>query len=471
VEEEKLAYDYTIAASVSEAKSRISSENFDIVVTDYSLGDGTAFDILGLVKNMPVIVVTGAGDEKIAIKAWRAGAYDYIVKDAERSYLRTVPITVENALSHKKAEEKLRLLSAAITSTGDSIYVTDMDDKIVFVNKAFCATYGYKQEDVLGKISNILWIGKLESVNTRSVFRTRSIKGTLEVGFYHKRKDGSIFPVSLSRSVIKDSHGSQVGIVATSRDITERVLVEEALRKANLELKQQNQLKSEFAIRVSEVLSKVLNDEIIKAESQQGDISKALNKARSIVNDLLQIAKIDAGQIQLNSTEHSLVDLVVEVVQAISPSAEKKNVKISNFVSDKELTVNGDPSGIRQVLNNLVGYLVSSSCANSHVEIRATDIGSDITLEVRSGNLSTGAIKPEKLFDRNAWTKEKPDTLSVDNWPLGLVVVKELVEMHSGRLWIEDLGTGAVSFCFSVPKPGVSEVIAAGKANNYYVGT
>ena len=76
VKEEELQYDCTEAESVSEARSILSSEKFDIVLADYSLGDGTAFDILDLVKDTPIIFITGIGDEKVAVKAWRAGAYD-----------------------------------------------------------------------------------------------------------------------------------------------------------------------------------------------------------------------------------------------------------------------------------------------------------------------------------------------------------------------------------------------------------
>ncbi|MCJ7674379.1 MAG: response regulator, partial [Sedimentisphaerales bacterium] len=117
VQSQELSYDYVIAGSVSKARSILGCEQFDAVISDYLLGDGTAFDVLGLVKNAPVIVVTGTGSEEVAVKAWRAGAYDYLVKNIERRYLKALPITVENALRHKDMEKKLRLLSGAIMST------------------------------------------------------------------------------------------------------------------------------------------------------------------------------------------------------------------------------------------------------------------------------------------------------------------------------------------------------------------
>ena len=232
--DEELSYDCTMAGSVSEARSILGSERFDIVIVDYLLGDGTAFDILDLVKNTPVIFVTGAGDEKIAVKAWRAGAYDYLIKDLERNYLKAVPITIENAIKHKSTEEKLRLLSHAIVNIGDSVYITDLEDRITFVNRAFCETYGYMQEEVIGKDCNILWEEGPLSTDTENSYQ--AVSGW-EVGFYHKRKDGSKFPVSLTRSVIKDESGEEFAIVNVARDISERMQIEEELRTENLKLK------------------------------------------------------------------------------------------------------------------------------------------------------------------------------------------------------------------------------------------
>ena len=107
IKEENLPYDYVSAISVSEAKSILDSERFDIIITDYSLGDGTAFDVLNLVTDTPIIVTTGAGDEEIAVKAIKAGASDYLIKDIERTYLKAIPTIIENAIKHKKSEEIL----------------------------------------------------------------------------------------------------------------------------------------------------------------------------------------------------------------------------------------------------------------------------------------------------------------------------------------------------------------------------
>ncbi|MHC4169105.1 MAG: PAS domain-containing protein, partial [Planctomycetota bacterium] len=107
VKKEKLPYDYTIAGSVSEAKNLLESCQFDAIISDYSLGDGTALDILNLVKDIPVILTTAAADEHVAVEAWKAGAYDYIAKDFARNHLEAVPKAVENAVNSRRLEEAL----------------------------------------------------------------------------------------------------------------------------------------------------------------------------------------------------------------------------------------------------------------------------------------------------------------------------------------------------------------------------
>lgn len=236
VKEKHLLYNCTIAGSVSEARGILTSasDKFDIIIADYLLGDGTAFDILDLTSGTPTIFVTGSGDEEVAIKAWKAGACDYLIKDPEQNYLRAISVTVENAIKHWKNEQKLQLLSLAIASIEDSVYITDMENKIIFVNRVFCETYGYSEEEVVGKDCDLLRNGNLHSNDTEDKFQ--DVPGW-ETGFYDKRKDGSKFPVSIHRSCIRDEKGDVVALLGVIRDISEFVHAEGELRVINQELK------------------------------------------------------------------------------------------------------------------------------------------------------------------------------------------------------------------------------------------
>ncbi|MHC4495508.1 MAG: response regulator [Planctomycetota bacterium] len=114
-----LPYDCTISGCMSEARRVLGTDQFDIIITDHSLGDGTSLEVLDLAGNTPVIVVTGAGDEETALKAWKAGAYDYLVKDVNQNYLKAIPLTVENAIRHNTMEKKLQLLLSKVPPNGE----------------------------------------------------------------------------------------------------------------------------------------------------------------------------------------------------------------------------------------------------------------------------------------------------------------------------------------------------------------
>ncbi len=456
VEEQELPYDCTMATSVKEARSILVSGKFDIVISDYALGDGTAFDVLSSVRNTPVIIITGTGNEEVAIKAWKAGAYDYLVKDIDRNYLKTVPITIENVIEHKRMEGKLYLLSGAVMSTDDSVYITDMEDKIIFINKAFLDTYGYKEEEIVGQYSNILWIGKPQSNKTRSVFQSRTVGSTWEVGFYHKRKNGSIFPVSLSRSIIKDSKGDDFAVVAVAHDISERILVEDELRTENLKLGRQNQLKSEMAIIILEALKASLEKNYI-------------NRAQEFIDDFLNISKIEAGKINLRLSDFDLRDVISEVLEAGSSLVSEKNIKLESFIPESELIVNADHKSVKKILDSLVNNAIKSVSVEGHINVLVKEADDRIRIEVQDDGPAIDSNAVHKLFNHFTVIKGQLANLtsSVDKdegtrangcnlllQALSLPIAKVLVELHGGRLWVESKSKQerGNSFCFTLQK-------------------
>ncbi len=443
VENNAIPYDCTIANCVAQAKQSLQSEQFDIIITDHSLGDGTAFDILESASDTPVIVVTGAGDEETAVKAWKAGAYDYLVKDINQNYLKAIPITVENAIRHHMVEKKLQLLSGAVMSTEDSVYITDMQGRIVFVNKAFCRTYGYTEEEIVGKNGNILWIGRHQNQNTRSVFQTKTVGSSWEVGFYHRRKDDSVFPVSLSRSNIKNAHGNDVAIVGVARDITERILVEDQLRTASVNLKKKNQLQNEIAIMVTETVQKLL---------ENGNI----DSAKRVISDLLDVSRIDAEKMELKSSQFDLTSLLDQAVEAFLPLASQKNVKLTNSTSPCELIINADYERIAQILINLLSRAIKLSAENSHVTLRAKDTDDELIIEIHDEGAPLERNEIHRIINRSDWIKEQLNA-GREDLALGLRIAKELVEMHGGRIWAECSDAKQNIVCFSVPKSAAPE--------------
>lgn len=219
IRQKELNYDYLVVGSTEEAAAAVDGNAFDLVITDYMLGDGTAFDVMKLLHETPIIITTGAGNEEIAVRAMHEGACDYLVKDSEGNYLKVLPITIENAIERIRNQKQLRILSHALMSISDSVYITDINDNIILVNKAFSETFGYKEEEIVGKSSCILnknidghlkdadWGSSLEDIYMNEV--------------YHVKKDGSEFPALVSNSSIRDDNGNVIAKVGVVRDITE----------------------------------------------------------------------------------------------------------------------------------------------------------------------------------------------------------------------------------------------------------
>ncbi len=109
VRENSLPYDYTCVGSLKQCLNALESHSYDVLVSDYRLGDGTALDLFDkLDPDLPVIVVTGAGGEEIAVEAMKSGASDYLLKDVDGAYLKTLPLTLENTIKAKRNEIELR---------------------------------------------------------------------------------------------------------------------------------------------------------------------------------------------------------------------------------------------------------------------------------------------------------------------------------------------------------------------------
>ncbi|MEA3224682.1 MAG: PAS domain S-box protein [Planctomycetota bacterium] len=161
VENEGLPYDCTVAGSVSEARSILACEQFDIIVSDYWLGDGTALDILNLAKNIPIILTTGAADEQVAIKVWKAGAYDYLPKDHEHNYLKALPKAIENVIRRRKVEEALdrkqKDLEAIFNAAPVGMLLANESRVVMSANNAIVQMFHGKFPQIIGKpVGNVL---------------------------------------------------------------------------------------------------------------------------------------------------------------------------------------------------------------------------------------------------------------------------------------------------------------------------
>jgi signal transduction histidine kinase len=235
-----------------------------------------------------------------------------------------------------------------------------------------------------------------------------------------------------------------------ARDISDRILVEEELRKANNELKKRNQLRSKLAIMVSETLMRLL------AEGH-------IDKARRVINDFLDISKVDEGKMKLKLTRFDFRSAVSEVVQALSPLLSEKNIDLESFSPDSELVVNADYDRIVQVLTNLINSSIKTTASNGYISVRVKDIGYQISVEVQDNGPPIESGHADEIFELFAQIEEHLRS-DKEDLSLGLPLAKELVEMHGGCIWAESEDERGNLFCFTLPKFNAGEELACAAA-------
>ena len=232
VRKSSLPYTYRVAGSLRAGLEYLRTERFDVIVADYNLGDGNALDVLAERRDIPLIVVTGAGDEEIAVRAMKAGAHDYLVKDVERRYLQVLPMTVEHAVDAHRTHRLVRLLSHAMRNIGDSVFIFDHEMKVVFVNRAFCETYGYDTDDILGLSVKTL-LPRAAEIELGGPQAADAADVPVHVETEHRHRDGHMFAVAVTHSVLRLEEGGggegESLVVVVSRDITQRKAAERQL--------------------------------------------------------------------------------------------------------------------------------------------------------------------------------------------------------------------------------------------------
>ena len=482
VKEKELSYDYTIAGSVSEAQSILGSERFDVVIADYSLGDGTAFDVLGLVKDAPTILVTGAGDEGIAIKAWRTGAYDYLIKDHERNYLKALPITVENAIERKKMKETLDRKQKNLGAIFDAVPVGMLlVDENMIVKRVNDATKQLVRREYL-QIINQRVGNALRCVNStynekgcgygpvcaacplrktiKSVLDLEESVREVEIRPTLKVDDKEITPwlrISAEPAIIDGCKHVVVAFV----DITER-------KRAEWKLKQTMEIKSQFISTVSHELRTPLTNmkesigiildglagEINDEQRNFLDIAKRnVDRLARFINDVLDFQKLSSGKILFNIQEHDITETVEETHRVMVALAKNEEVALSIKLEDNLPRASFDRDKIIQVLMNLISNAIKFTPKEGKVSVTVQCQGEELVIRVSDTGVGIPREALPKIFER-FYCVHRPGK-QIQGTGLGLAIVKKIIMAHGGRIEVEsevDQGTTFSVFLPLAPK-------------------
>lgn len=218
--EQQMPFGLVLAGSVAQARDLLAADRFDAVVSDYEIGDGTAFDVIPLAGSVPVVVVTGSGDEVIAVRALRAGAAGYLIKDRERTYLRILPATLEHVIQRSQSAEQVTKLTRAVEMSPVSVMFTDSRGRIEYVNPRFTLVTGYEPDEVVGQNPRILKSGHHSPEFYQTLWQTVAAGRPWHGELCNRNKSGELFWESLFISPVVNHAGVVTHFVAVGEVIT-----------------------------------------------------------------------------------------------------------------------------------------------------------------------------------------------------------------------------------------------------------
>jgi PAS domain S-box-containing protein len=233
---ERAGHQVTTCRTAADALIVLGHSHFDLVMLDQRLPDMSGFELIQtLVREgitIPVLMVTAWGDEHLATQVLRAGALDYVVKDQGLAFLSDLPKRVTESVTRYRLQNLNRLLNEALDSARDGIMITDLVGTILHVNGALEKLSGYGKAELLGQNPRLFRSGMHPPEYYGGLWGTILARASWQGELTNRRKDGSLFDVSLTVSPIVDPRGQLTHFVGIYRDVSERKQLERQLLQA-----------------------------------------------------------------------------------------------------------------------------------------------------------------------------------------------------------------------------------------------
>ena len=422
-------------------------------------------DSNGIVTNAEAVLKAKNGD----IRNVLLSAENIYVQNKEYRF------TVVNDITElKQAGESLRLseekFRTVIDHTYDWEYWMGTDDRIIYTSPSCERISGYKQEDFL---SDQLLLKKIVHPGDATLFNDHNMNIHSqnhtsefdEFDFRIIKKDGSVVHIGHLCRPISDDKGNYQGRRISNRDITARMQVEEEIKLKNEELHKLNAEKDKFFSIISHDLrgpfnaflgfTKLMVEELPNLTQEQvqkmaGSMKNSATNLFHLLENLLEWSRLQRGIAAFEPEPFLLMPMITETMRPVMGSANKKEIEIKYEIPDY-LQVFADQYMLASTIRNLASNAVKFTIKGGKVTIAAKAVpGNSVEFSVMDTGIGMNPEMVDNLFRLDAQTNRR----GTDGEPssgLGLLLCKDFVEKHGGKLWVEsEEGKGSV-FYFTIP--------------------
>jgi len=434
------------AASYDAAKLELKERAFDVALVDYQIDGRTGLEFISQVgadyPHCPMILLTGLQDPGIDLAAQEAGAVDYLVKDSLTTELldRSIRYARQNT-------QRFALLDRVLTNAAAGVISVTAGGTPIVWNRSATDALGLQAPRG----------GKITGAMVREALGRLMRDGTYPEEF--AGSGGRSYQLSISE-------GPDGGTVFVFHDVSARARTERLLRQAAAEAEAASQAKSNFLATMSHELRTPLNGILgmtrvlaaSRLDSSQRDhlavIRASGESLLRIINDILDLSKIEAGKVTIEDVEFELAELIEDVVKMLAPAAYAKGLELTVFVDPLLPShMRGDPLRIKQILTNLLGNAIKFT-STGFVQLHAVhDIQSGET-SVHFTVSDTGCgIAPEDadlLFKRFSQV-DSSHKRRHSGTGLGLALSSELARLMAAEVWYAPRTPSGSTFHFRLP--------------------
>jgi PAS domain S-box-containing protein len=374
-------------------------------------------------------------------------------------------ISLTNLTNLRKAHEVLQIRDIALESAANSIIITDPEGTIEWVNKAFSQLTGYSKEEVIGKNPRDLVKSGKHPKSFFAALWKRISEGKVWHGkVINKRKDGSTYTEEQTISPVFNKNGNIIRYISVKSDITDKMILEKELTDAKEKAEESSRLKSAFLANISHEVRTPMNGilgfaELLNRTNLSTDkhdkyvdvIMKSGQRMLRILNDLIDISKIEAGETALNIEAFDLEESMAGFYEFFLPEARKQGLELnySTDIPSNQSIVQTDKTKVSQIFSNLISNALKYTDEGS-VNFSCKVINEELFFEVSDTGVGISDAIIDKIFDRFG-RYEKHHVKFREGVGLGLAICKAYADILGGSLDVESkIGEGS-HFTYSMP--------------------